>query len=48
MDLSRESRSFGLSFLIKNTFIGTCSYESFSLGDLRGEIGYDLSKGYWG
>ena len=48
MDLSKESRSFGQLFLINNTFIGTYSYGSFSLGYFRGEIGYDLSKGYCG
>lgn len=29
-------------------FAGTVCFESFEWRDLRGEIGYDLSKAYWG
>jgi ribosomal-protein-alanine N-acetyltransferase len=31
-----------------HAFTGTVCFESFEWGDLRGEIGYDLSKGFWG
>lgn len=31
-----------------DTFVGTCSYECLQWDDFRGEIGYDLSKTYWG
>jgi ribosomal-protein-alanine N-acetyltransferase len=31
-----------------NAFLGTCSYEGFHWEDFRAEIGYDLTKGYWG
>ena len=50
IDGFKQGKSIFWAVVLKesNTFIGTCSYESFSLGDFRGEIGYDLSKGYWG
>jgi ribosomal-protein-alanine N-acetyltransferase len=50
IDGFKQGKSIFWAVVLKESyaFIGTCSYESFSLGDLQGEIGYDLSKGYWG
>jgi len=48
--VSGDSTRFRLGIVLKTTqkLIGTLCYENWSKRDRRAEIGYDLSKFYWG
>ena len=49
IEKSTEGKGMAWAILLKESgeFIGTCSYENFD-AKLQGEIGFDLTKKYWG
>lgn len=48
--LSRENRAIRYSIieLESNEIIGSCGYNSFDFKNAKAEIGYDISKAFWG
>ena len=45
---NKEVASWGVVFRDNNKFIGTCGFMWWLPGDARAEIGYAMSRQYWG
>ncbi|MEY8741188.1 GNAT family N-acetyltransferase [Bacillales bacterium AN1005] len=48
--LSQENKAIRYSIFLKdsNQIIGSCGYNSLDFENSKGEIGYEISKKYWG
>ncbi|MBB4826062.1 ribosomal-protein-alanine N-acetyltransferase [Sporosarcina luteola] len=48
LSLDNKAIRYSIIELESNSIIGTCGYNSVDFSNAKAEIGYDLSKSYWG